>query len=166
MKLQDDTPKHSTCPKMAPESSLSASLRNVPQNSQILAFLRGFLETLMCLKHNKYHIQMRFCNVQGTPKIIRQNSKKSFQNRLKIHSKSLPEAIQNSPQKKHATKTPKNRKKCRKWSPKGYAKSDKLNLKIRKRELRLRICRTPNHEAQNASSRLQRYGLVGSRRDV
>ena len=73
----------------------------------------------MCLKHNKYHIQMRLCNVQGTPKNVRQNSENSFQNRPKIHSKSLPEALQNRPQKKHATKTPKNQKKCRKWSPKG-----------------------------------------------
>ena len=62
---------------------------------------------------------MRFCKVQGALKIVRQIFENSFQNRLKIHSKSLPEALQNDPQKTHAKKTPKNRKKYRKWSPTG-----------------------------------------------
>ena len=35
-----------------------------------------------------------------------------------------PEALQNHPQKKCATKTPKNRKKCRKWCPKGGSQGE------------------------------------------
>ena len=62
---------------------------------------------------------MRFCNVQGTTKIVREIFEKSFKNRLKITAKSLPEALQNDPQKTHAKKSPKNHKKYRKWSPKG-----------------------------------------------
>ena len=73
----------------------------------------------MCLKHNKYHIKMKFCNVQCTPKIVQKICGISFQNHPKIHSKSIPEALQNHPQKKRAKKTPKNQKKYRKWPPKG-----------------------------------------------
>ena len=42
-----------------------------------------------------------------------------FENRTKIHFKSLPEALKNNPRKRHATKTSENHKKYKKWSPKG-----------------------------------------------
>ena len=62
---------------------------------------------------------MRFCNVQGTPKLVQQIFEISFRNRPKIHSKPIPEALQNHPQKKRATKTPKNQKSTENDLPKG-----------------------------------------------
>ena len=65
---------------------------------------------------------MRFCNVQGTPKIVHKIFEISFQNRPKIHSKSIPEALQNKPQKKRAKKLRKILKSAQNGLPKGGPK--------------------------------------------
>ena len=65
---------------------------------------------------------MRFCNVQGTPKLVPQIFEISFRNRAKIPSKSIPEALQNHTQKKRATKTKKDRKSAENGLPNGGSK--------------------------------------------
>ena len=67
---------------------------------------------------------MMFCNVQGTPKLVQQIFEISFRNRPKIHSKSIPEALQNQPQNKRATKTPTNQKSAANGLPQGGARVD------------------------------------------
>ena len=62
---------------------------------------------------------MRFCNVQGRPKKLHKHVEISFENHTNIHSKSIPEALQNHPQKKRATKTPKIQKSAENGLPKG-----------------------------------------------
>ena len=55
------------------------------------------------------------------------------------------------------------------WYPselQDHPKGDKPHLKIKKRQLLLKIRKNPSRAAQNASNRLRRYGLVGSRRGV
>ena len=62
--------------------------------------------------------------MQGTPKLVQQIFEISFRNRPKIHCKSIPEALQNHPQKKRATKTPKNQQSAENGLPKGGARVD------------------------------------------
>ena len=45
-------------------------------------------------------------------------------------------------------------------------KGEKLDITLRKRQLRVKNCKTLSRETPNASSRLRLYGLVGSRRGV
>ena len=62
---------------------------------------------------------MKFCHVQGTPKIVHKIFEIFFQNRPKIHSKSIPEALQNNPRKRHAKKHQEITKNIENGHPKG-----------------------------------------------
>ena len=77
------------------------------------------MQTPKCLKHSKYHIKTRFCNVQGTTKIVQQILATSFKNRPKIHAKSIPEAFQNDPPKNTQKKIRKFEKNAENGLPKG-----------------------------------------------
>ena len=70
---------------------------------------------------------------------------------------------------KWRSKVPQNAQNASQWYPsdlRDHPKGDKPHLKIKKRQLLLKIRKNPSRAAQNASNRLRRYGLVGSRRGV